>query len=222
MASMDELDKFIYKFRSLWTSGSNAKLEVNAENGIARTSLHVSVKLPGSNDVTRVNNHSCQKGGSPSRQRRRVRREAERKAKEALSEKTGGSVVDKTNNVNEVTEMSETMFQVKVEGQEEVENYDVIEAIEENFGAALTAKNVSADHPCRNLVYNYWKKEPLENNNGEKINGFTINILVRSKKEALDVINEWKVPNNFDDLASRNSIGGRRQVQMKEVEKIIH
>ena len=38
-------------------------------------------------------------------------------AKEATSEKAVGSLDDETNNVYEVTEMSETMFQVKVEGQ---------------------------------------------------------------------------------------------------------
>ena len=45
MATFDELDKFISKFKSLWNSGSNAKLVVDVEAGVAQISLSVNVAL---------------------------------------------------------------------------------------------------------------------------------------------------------------------------------
>ena len=138
-----------------------------------------------------------------------------------MAQEADDTLEDKSYNAQQIdrqlTEMSETTFEVKVETQEDVRNFDVIEAIEENYGAALTEKNVSADSPCRNMVFNSLKKEVFENQNGEKINSFIIKILVRNNDAALAVINDWKAPNNFDDLAFRNSMGDRRQVRVTDV-----
>ena len=42
---MGELEKFIIKFRSLCESGTDAKLVVDAKDGVAQISLSVTVKM---------------------------------------------------------------------------------------------------------------------------------------------------------------------------------
>ena len=42
---LDELDKFISKFISLWQSGSNIRLNLNADGGKANISMHVKLNL---------------------------------------------------------------------------------------------------------------------------------------------------------------------------------
>ena len=85
MASFAELDKLVNKFKRLWETGSNVSMTVEANAGLTKISLHVNValqvkdqgKLPDSFLRDRVY------GGkrSPCRQRRRIRRAAERQAR---------------------------------------------------------------------------------------------------------------------------------------------
>ena len=81
MAGNEELGKFVQKFVSLWQSGSNARLYVESEAGYAFVSLQVDLgqakPLTGGGQHGHGQGH---RGGKPTKQRRRERRESVRKA----------------------------------------------------------------------------------------------------------------------------------------------
>ena len=79
-----ELDSFILKFKHLWHSGVNAHLDVRTHAGNAWVSLHVQLgHAPGPlhHQLYPTSAPSSRSKNSPSRQRRRARREAARKEK---------------------------------------------------------------------------------------------------------------------------------------------
>ena len=83
MVNVDELDKFVLKFKSLLELGSrDAKLIVNAEDGVLQLNLQVNVKLENASGSGISNKYDC---GTPSRKRRRERRDKERKARAAAA-----------------------------------------------------------------------------------------------------------------------------------------
>ena len=82
MVTIDELDKFVNKFKCLFPSGSDFRLVVNAKARVAEISLHANVSLeePVRNGPAQGHNFKRVQE-SPCKRRRRERREAERKAK---------------------------------------------------------------------------------------------------------------------------------------------
>ena len=80
MAGQSELDQFIRKFVSLWKSGWEASLHMESRAGKAFVNLQLGLgqaqQHSGKSDHVGVH-----RGGSPSKQRRRDRREADREAK---------------------------------------------------------------------------------------------------------------------------------------------
>ena len=140
MAGINELDKFVYKFKSLLESGSDAKLIVNAERGIAKISLHVNVQYSVDTHVKEAENSSRRNGGvsSPCRQRRRLRREAKRNARAAAAEAEKAKVVENDPELKKA-EMSEAEYELLVETQEEVTNYEI--TLRSYLQAKLILKN---------------------------------------------------------------------------------
>ena len=63
---LDELDKFISKFISLWQSGSNVRLNLNADGVKANISMHVKLNLQSFKNVKKSGRDS------PCRQKRRL------------------------------------------------------------------------------------------------------------------------------------------------------
>jgi hypothetical protein len=140
MAGHEELEKFMRKFVSLWQSGCNARLHVEAEAGNAFVSLGQAQHALGSGQ----HGGGCQ-GGSPSKQRRRERREAERSAKAAASapEEAAASkeILEKENEVAEKSSKtdqkdeqsdkkesvkSEIEFKIQIDAHVKCKNYDVV------------------------------------------------------------------------------------------------
>lgn len=113
MASLDEMNKFVKKFVSLWKSGSNARLHVETEAGVAHVSLHVSLGQVQPSLSGGQHGGGCRRGGgSPAKHRRRECREAERKVSNATeeaaddenadrNESTAGQVVVKEDKIAE-------------------------------------------------------------------------------------------------------------------------
>ena len=97
--------------------------------------------------------------GSPCRQRRRIRRAAERQARanaatgEDVTARSAAEVdqsqVAQGHDIHQ--EESDVEFDVVVDVQEGVKEYDIVEAFEENFTAALSDVNVK-DDPCHNTM----------------------------------------------------------------------
>jgi hypothetical protein len=78
-----EIDSFIGKFKSLLISGRDATLEIRSNAGKAEVTLHVELG-DASHPPAQHQHHPWPRNGpSTSRQRRRIRREAEREAAKA-------------------------------------------------------------------------------------------------------------------------------------------
>ena len=123
-----ELDSFIKKFHQLWSAGVSAHLDLDTHAGRAWVGLRVQLgHAPG---LLQHNLHPpftkpFQKGDSPSRLRRRVRREAARKAK-------AEEATNKENADQKVTEDAK-----KVDSNEENTSHE-------------NDRNQSADHSDQN------------------------------------------------------------------------
>ena len=79
MAVVTELDSFILKFRQLWKSGHDARLEVETKSGKACVALHLQLgDEPGPNHGHGQKSSFTRARHSPARERRRLRREETR------------------------------------------------------------------------------------------------------------------------------------------------
>jgi hypothetical protein len=81
-----ELDTFVNKFRQLWNAGYNAHLDLDTHAGLAWVGLRVQLGyVPGPlhHQVSSPFSKNWRKAESPSRQRRRARRTAERQRQAA-------------------------------------------------------------------------------------------------------------------------------------------
>ena len=117
--------------------------------------------------------------------------------------------------------MSESLYEIFIDVPKEVENYDIVEAIEENFEGSLGDRNVALDDPCRQIIVHMTKQESFENNDGGKMNNFIYKITVRNDEVACGVIEGWKIPANFDELAFRHSKSGILEVRVKDIKRIV-
>ena len=84
-----ELDTFVHKFHQLWNAGYNAHLDLDTHAGLAWVGLRVQLgHVPGPlhHQVPPPFSKKWRKAESPSRQRRRARRTAERQ-QQAVAEK---------------------------------------------------------------------------------------------------------------------------------------
>ena len=156
MAGYVELDKFVKKFLSLWEAGCDASLHVETRAGNAVVNLQVS--------ADGASGGGCRRG-SPSRQRRRQRREAERVEKLAAAEEVDERVenVDQETSTEELSGKEEKLseesksredlleYELKIDAQGDCKNFDVMEAIEVNFDGILNDMKVSEDDVCRFL-----------------------------------------------------------------------
>ena len=213
--SMDELDKFILKFKSLCGAGSNANLVINADAGLLKLSLQVEMKLE---HVLETENTPRRKGWSPCKQRRKERREADRKA---AAEKV--VKVDTESDIHQTDIKGlepEMKFELRIHAQEGIKNYDIIEAIEENFSGALDDKKVASSDPSRSILVQKSKEKLVSDENGEKISKYIYHISVMDNPQVLDVIENWRKPHLFDDLAFRNAVYGKKQVKIMEIKTI--
>ena len=227
MVNMDELDKFILKFKSLWQSGSNVKLTANVDSGIAHISLHVSVGLDNNHASSRPQSSSKSGRESPCRKRRRERRKAEREAKAAAEEAAAGSAVNVDCSpsevvVNQAEMSSDAKFEILVEAQDEVTNLDITEAIEENFDGLLDEMKFSKQDALRFICVHKLKVETSALDDGNiRRNFWTYRIIVKNNEVTLNLVDSWKVPGKFDDLAFRNLSGGKPKVKVRDILKII-
>ena len=233
MAGLSELDSFVRKFVLLWKSGCDAKLSVETEAGNAFVNLSVGLgkaALPGHVDVGH-------RGGSPARQRRSERRAAERKAKEAEKatedikdeQMAEESIVNVTGIVtqNELerkvttslipqvdgTAEQAAQFLVMVEASEECCNDDVLEAFEENFYGHCKDKNVVKTDSLAYFSINEANKGLIKVQESYRID-------VKDHEIPTDIIENWKVPYEFDDLAFKNAVYGVIKVKIKDVQRV--
>ena len=211
---LDELDKFISKFISLWQSGSNVRLNLNADGGKANISMHVKLNLQSFKNVKKSGRDS------PCRQKRRLRRAAEREARAVTKNTTETvQVEDQEEYVKDQAEMSVTEFNVKINAHEGVKGYDNIEATEENFIGGLKDMNVNEEDPCYRIKVHEVDHETFEHENGQKMMRYRFKLFVKNTEKALAVIEDWKTPSNFDYLAFRSAKRHKLEVQLTKFRK---
>ena len=122
----EEIESFVTKFKSLWTSGHQARLTLNSRNGRVWINLQVGLKCPQPHHGVHDHQHP---GLGNAHQRRKIRRAAARASKEA----------------EEVIEAATTVDPVS-EAVEDTANHNV---------AGATAKEVSTKNKDLNLVENF-------------------------------------------------------------------
>ena len=107
-----------------------------------------------------------------------------------------------------------------VDTQEDVTNYEVTEAIEENFWRALKNVNASQKDEYHSHIYVYKSKvDAIMNEETGKMSS-TYRIFVNNHLGALAVVEKWREPRYFDDLAFGNSDRDKKQVIIREIRKI--
>ena len=123
--------------------------------------------------------------------------------------------------VNQAEMSSDAKFEILVEAQDEVTNLDITEAIEENFDGLLDEMKFSKQDALRFICVHKLKVETSALDDGNiRRNFWTYRIIVKNNEVTLNLVDSWKVPGKFDDLAFRNSSGGKRQVKVRDIRKI--
>ena len=115
--------------------------------------------------------------------------------------------------------VSKAQYEVKINAQEDVKIYDMMEALDVNFSGGLGNRNV--DLTCsRNMYVHQIGEKTCTTKNEDGFREVTFKILVDDDEIAIDVIENWQKPGQFDDLAFRNALSDKRQVKIQEVKKL--
>ena len=178
MVAMNELDKFVNKFKCLFQSGSDVRLIVNAKARMAEISLHVNVSLEESsvsgNDTVQGLQHRNGVKESPCKRRRRERRKAAREAKGTAEEVTVKTDTDISLDVTRQfvkAEMSDDIqYEVQVDAHSQITNFDILEALEVNFDGAMNDRNVDDQDPCRHILVHKVEEEDYHDEQNVKMN----------------------------------------------------
>jgi hypothetical protein len=233
MAGPDELDSFVRKFRTLWKSGRNAKLFVETEAGHAFVNLQVGL---GQAQPQQPVWHGG-RGGSPSKQRRLERRAEERREvaaaaaevekveKAKIAEKASEAEAENVSETqNKVTDSpipqvdgiadDEAHFVIQVDAHEKCTNDDVIESIEVNFSGHLDDKKVEKTDPVRNIRFREANKNLKEVQNEYRVT-------IKDDDLAVEILERWNTPYEFDDLAFDNAVYDEIKIKIKNVRRAL-
>ena len=165
-------------------------MTVEANAGLAKIRLHVNVALKVQDQVELADSFRRGGGyggkGSPCRQRRRIRRAAERQAR---ANATGDAVtrsaaeVDQSQvaRVHDIQEAeSDVEFVVVVDVQEGVRGYDIVEAFEENFTAVLIDVNVNLDDACQSMLIHKIEEDEYQDDINGRMRCINYEIFVKN------------------------------------------
>ena len=155
--ALTELDTFVQKFKQLWKSGQDAHLDLESHNGKAWVGLRLQLgDEPGPPQRTsKLPKTKC----SPSRDRRRLRRAAERVNGDEAEQAHGDDAEKASESFDEKNEDTEEALQIIVENSETVEEAENVEkdvVKEENV--------VNNVEEAENVEKDVEKSEDLEGN----------------------------------------------------------
>ena len=106
-------------------------------------------------------------------------------------------------------------YDLRIEAHEKCKNYDITEAIEVNFDGGLDDLKVEEKDSSRYILVR--KKKESNYDEGNLLN---YKVIVRDVEMAQKVIENWKQPHMFDDLAFGNAVYGIVIVKIREVQKL--
>ena len=98
-------------------------------------------------------------------------------------------------------------------------NYDVVEAIEENYQGTLNDLEIDVHDLSRFILIQKLKEEPFENDDEQRLN-FVYRLIVKNNDVAKNLIESWRDKYKFDDLAFRHAVYDKIQVRIQGVKKI--
>ena len=130
-----------------------------------------------------------------------------------------GDKEDKQSVLDEL-KTEEVQYEVNIDVQEKVKNFDVIEAVEVNFDGGLNDLNIEPEDPSRYILVHKLNEVAYETEDKMKWKSCTYKILVKNVDAALNVIESWKKAHNFDDLAFRSAERDEKQVKIRDIRKI--
>ena len=116
-------------------------------------------------------------------------------------------------------ERCEIEYELETDAHEKCKNFDVVEAIEENYQGTLNDLKVAENHPSRFILVQKVKEEPFEKDDEKRIN-FVYRVIVKNDDVAKNLIESWKDQYKFDDLAFRHAVYDKIQVRIQKVKKI--
>ena len=111
------------------------------------------------------------------------------------------------------TDDKEASYELRVDAHEICKNYDVIEAIEENFDGTLNDMKIGALDPSRHIRIQKIKEEPFDIDKKRKNWVYKVNF--KENKAAKTLVESWKHQNKFDDLAFRHACYDKVQIRIK-------
>ena len=226
--AMSEIDSFIYKFKHLWKSGRSASLSLKSDAGKAQVTLHVDLDDP---QLLPVQNPVRSRNG-PARQRRRIRRAAERKTASEASKvsNTDDKVIIHENEKSNTVKVSEenlsyANYEIKICAAKNCTDDDIIECFGNNFKQALNEVGVKDE--MSNFEMSKVPEKHVFKNFGDSYSNLQIyKVKVKSIKEATELVegfDENSGAKNWDDLAFINwkKDDTRNSIEVKAVRRII-
>ena len=106
-----------------------------------------------------------------------------------------------------------------LDAQEDVKTYDIMEALDVNFRGELSERNANPTS-IRDMYVHQIEEKTCTSENKDEFRHYTFRIFVEDDEIAIDVIQNWQNPGQFDDLAFRNALSDKRQVKIQEVKKL--
>ena len=106
---------------------------------------------------------------------------------------------------------------MKIDAHENCKNYDVIEAIEVNYDGTLNDLKIDEHDRSRYILIQKLREEPCDINDEKRVKSI-YRVLVNDNEVSKSIVESWKDPYKFDDLAFRSAVYDKIQIQ--EVQKI--
>ena len=103
-------------------------------------------------------------------------------------------------------EMNEVQYEIRIDAHEKLRNYDIVEAIEENFYGGLQDRNICREDPSSSILIHNYEQDLKENTNGRKLSSFVYRLFVKNNDIPKSVVEDWINPGRFDDLAFRSAV----------------
>ena len=117
-------------------------------------------------------------------------------------------------------EMNEVQYEIRIDAHEKLRNYDIVEAIEENFYGGLQDRNICREDPSSSILIHNYEQDLKENTNGRKLSSFVYRLFVKNNDIPKSVVEDWINPGRFDDLAFRSAVRDKMTARVMDIRKI--
>ena len=117
-------------------------------------------------------------------------------------------------------EMTEVQYEIKIDAHENLQNYDIVEVIEENFYGGLRDRNICREDLSSSILIHNYEQNFKDDSNGGKLSSFVYRIFVKNHDFPKSVVEDWIKPGRFDDLAFRSAVRDKMTARVMDIRKI--